>query len=54
MVLAHRTGFFLVLNLRRKKAIVVIFLAPFQKLGSAGHPLVAFTKCCDMEIYEVV
>jgi hypothetical protein len=54
MVLAHRIGFFLVLNLRRKKVIVDIFLALFEMLGSAGHLLVAFTKCCDMVIYEVV
>jgi hypothetical protein len=54
MVLAHRIGFFQVLNLQRKKAIVDIFLAPFQTLGSARHPLVPFTKCYDMDIYEVV
>jgi hypothetical protein len=32
MVLAHRIGFFLVLNLRRKKAIVDIFDALFVPL----------------------
>jgi hypothetical protein len=54
MVLAHLIGFFLVLNLRRKKAIVDIFLALFETLGGAGHLLMAFTNCCDMDIYEVV
>jgi hypothetical protein len=31
-----------------------IFLALFETLGSVGHLIVAFTKCCDMDIYEEI
>jgi hypothetical protein len=54
MNMAHCIGIFLVRLLRRKKALIDVFIAVFVTLESAGQLLVAFTTYSAMDKYELL